>query len=162
MAAVDYFLKIDGIEGESNDKTHKNEIECLSWGWGASNAGSMGVGSGGGTGKVMMQDAHFSFHVCAASPKLAEFCATGKHISKAVLVCRKAGGDSPLEYLKITLSDIFISSFQTGGSQGDILPVDQVSINFTKIEKEYQAQTQQGAGKGTVKFGWDVKQNAKV
>lgn len=162
MAAVDYFLKIDGIEGESQDKTHKNEIECLSWSWGATNAGSSGVGTGSGTGKVQMGDFHFSFHHCAASPKLSEFCATGKHISKALLVCRKAGGDSPLEYLKITLSDIFISSYQTGGSQGDILPTDQASINFTKIEKEYQAQSEKGTGKGTVKMGWDVKQNAKI
>lgn len=162
MAAVDYFLKIDGIEGESQDKTHKNEVECLSWSWGESNLGSMGVGSGGGSGKVQVQDVHFSFHVCAASPKLAEHCATGKHISKAVLICRKAGGESPLEYLKVTLSDIFISSYQTGGSQGDILPVDQISINFTKIEGEYKAQTSTGTGSGTVKFGWDVKQNAKV
>src|ERR1039457_6000565 len=59
MAAVDYFLKIDGIEGEAQDKTHKNEIQLESFSWGETNVGSMGAGGGGGSGKVAMQDFHF-------------------------------------------------------------------------------------------------------
>ena len=162
MAQVDYFLKIDGIEGESEDSKHKKEVEVLSFSWGASNSGSMGHGTGGGTGKVLCQDLHFTFRHCCASPKLAEFCCTGKHIPKATLVCRKAGGDEALEYLKVTLSDLVVSSYQMGGSQGDILPIDQVSLNFTKIEDEYKPQTGTGTGSGQVKFGWDVKQNKKL
>lgn len=162
MAQVDYFLKFDGIEGESEDSKHKKEVEVLSWSWGASNSGSMGHGTGGGTGKVIMQDVHFTFRHCCASPKLLEFCCTGKHIPKATLVCRKAGGEEPLEYLKLTLSDLVVSSYQAGGSQGDVLPIDQCSLNFTKIEHEYKPQTATGTGSGQVKMGWDVKQNKKV
>lgn len=162
MAQVDYFLKIDGIEGESEDSKHKKEVEVLSFSWGAVNSGSMGIGSGGGTGKVSIQDLHFTFRHCCASPKLADFCCSGKHIPKAILVCRKAGGDEPLEYLKLTLHDLMVSSYQLGGSQGDILPIDQVSLNFSKIEDEYKPQTATGTGSGQVKFGWDVKGHKKL
>lgn len=162
MAQVDYFLKIEGLDGESEDKTYKKNIEILSFNWGATNSGSMGYGTGGGTGKVVVQDMHFTSRISAASPKLAEFCHTGKHFPKAVLVCRKAGGDSPLEYLKITLSDIMVSSYQLGGAQGDVLPSDQFSLNFAKIEKQYTPQSEKGTGTGNVKFGWNVKQNAVI
>ena len=162
MAQVDYFLKIEGVEGESEDSKHKKEVEALSFSWGVSNAGSADVGGGMGTGKAVLGDFHFTFRHCAASPKLAEFCCNGKHIPKAVVVCRKAGGDEALEYLKFTLSDLTVSSYQAGGSQGDVLPIDQASLNFTKIEHEYKPQTATGTGSGQVKWGWDVKQNKKL
>lgn len=162
MAAVDYFLKIDGMEGESGDKTHKKEIEVLSWSWGETQSGTHGTGGGGGAGKVQMQDIHFTFLHCAASPKLALACANGEHIKKAVLVCRKAGKDQQ-EFLKMTLSDLLVSSYQTGGSaHGDVIPTDQISLNFTKIESEYKEQKPDGTLGGAVKWGWDVKQNAKI
>jgi len=162
MAAVDYFLKIDGMEGESQDKTHKKEIELLSWSWGENQTGSHGTGGGGGAGKVQMQDMHFVFSHCGASPKLALACANGEHIKSAILVCRKAGKEQQ-EFLKITLSDLLISSYQTGGSgHGDLVPTDQISINFTKIESEYKEQKPDGTLGGAVKWGWNVKQNAKV
>ena len=99
MAAVDYFLKIDGIEGEAQDKTHKNEIQLASWSWGETNTGSMGAGGGGGSGKVAMQDFHFVMGVNKATPKLVLACATGEHIKSAILVCRKAGKEQQ-EFLK--------------------------------------------------------------
>src|SRR5262245_14555266 len=112
---VDYYLKLDGIDGESTDDKHKNEIDVESWSWGASQGGTMSSGGGGGAGKVQMQDYHFVMKGCKASPKLMLACATGEHIKKAVLTCRKAGGGQQ-EYLKITMEDCLISSFQTGGA----------------------------------------------
>ena len=88
--AADYFLKIDGIEGESQDKTHKGEIHLESWSWGESQTGTMSHGGGGGAGKVNMQDFHFVMGVNKATPKLLLACASGDHIPKAVLTCRKA------------------------------------------------------------------------
>src|SRR5436309_614292 len=63
MAAVDYFLKIDGIEGESQDSKHKNEIDLESFSWGETQSGTHGAGGGGGAGKVSMQDFHFVMRV---------------------------------------------------------------------------------------------------
>jgi type VI secretion system secreted protein Hcp len=161
MAAVDYFLKIDGIEGESTDAKHKGEIDVESWGWGATQSGTMQYGGGGGAGKVAMQDFHFVMRHSKASPKLMLACASGEHIKKATLTCRKAGKDQQ-EFLKIDFSDLLVSSFQTGGSANGIIPTDQVTLNFAKIEHEYKEQEATGGLKGPIKAGWDVKANKAV
>jgi type VI secretion system secreted protein Hcp len=166
MAAVDYFLKIDGIDGESSDHKHKAEIELMSWSWGESQAGTHSGGGGGGAGKVSMQDFHFVMVQNKASPKLMLACANGHHIPKAVLTCRKAGKDQQ-EFLKVTLSDLLVSTYQTGGSGGGgggagIVPTDQIALNFTKIEFEYKEQKADGTLGGAIKAGWDVKTNKAV
>lgn len=159
MAVVDYFLKIDGIEGESQDSKHKGEIDLESWSWGEQQSGTHAAGGGGGAGKVRMQDFHFTMKVNKASPKFMLACANGEHIKKAVLVARKAGKDQQ-EYLKITLSDLLVSSYQTGGSgHNGVLPSDQISLNFSKIEFEYKEQKEDGTLGGTTKGTYDVKAN---
>jgi type VI secretion system secreted protein Hcp len=160
MAAVDYYLKIDGIDGESTDAKHKGEIDVLSWSWGETNSGS-GAGGGHGAGKVQMQDFHFVMKVNKASPKLMLACAGGDHIKKADLVCRRAGKEQQ-EYLKITFSDLLISSYQTGGSAGEVVPTDQISFNFSKIEFEYKPQKPDGTLDAPTKTGWNLKENKKV
>lgn len=162
MAHVDYFLKLDGIDGESPDSKHKGDIEISSFSWGASQSGSHGSGGGGGAGKVSVQDFHFVMGLNKASPKLFLACATGEHIKKAVLVCRKAGTEQR-EYLKVTMSDLLVSSYQTGGSAGGgPAPTDQISLNFAKIEFEYKEQKPDGSLGGAIKSGYDIKANAKV
>jgi type VI secretion system secreted protein Hcp len=162
MAAVDYFLKLDGIDGESTDHKHKAEIDLESWSWGASQSGTHSGMGGGGAGKVSMQDFHFVMKINKASPKLMLACATGEHIKKAVLTCRKAGSEQQ-EYLKVTMSDLLVSSYQTGGSaHGDVVPTDQISLNFSKIEFEYKEQKADGTLGGAVKTGYDLKLNKKV
>ncbi len=158
MALVDYFLKIDGIQGESQDKTHKNEIELESWSWGAAQAGTAVRGGGMGAGKVQMQDFHLAMHVNKASPKLMLACAQGEHIKNATLTCRKAGKEQQ-EYLKITFSDLMVSNYQTSGSgAGDIVPIDQISLNFSKVEVEYKEQKPDGTLGGAIKAHYDLKQ----
>lgn len=159
--AVDYFLKVDGIDGEATDSKHKGEIDIESWSWGATNSGDAAHRGGMGAGKVAMQDFHFVMKVNKATPKLMEACATGEHIKKAILTCRKAGKDQQ-EYLKVTLSDLVVSSYQTGGSHGDVVPTDQVSLNFSKVEYEYKEQKPDGTLGGAVKAGYDLKANKKV
>lgn len=161
MAAVDYFLKVDGIDGESTDDKHKNEIDLESWSWGATNAGTSRAGGGGGAGKVVMQDFHFVMKVNKATPKLMLACATGQHIKEAKLVCRKAGGDQQ-EYMTVKFSDLLVSSYQTGGSQGEVIPVDQIGFNFSKIEFEYKPQKADGSLDAPIKTGYDLKLNKKV
>jgi type VI secretion system secreted protein Hcp len=160
--AVDYFLKLDGIEGESHDDKHKNEIDVLSWSWGQSQTGTHSSGGGGGAGKVEMQDFHFVMAANKSTPKLFLACATGEHIKKAVLTCRKAGKDQQ-EFLVITFSDLLVSSFQTGGSaHGSEVPNDQISLNYAKIEWEYKEQKADGTLGGAIKAGYDLKANKKV
>jgi type VI secretion system secreted protein Hcp len=143
MAAVDYFLKLDGIAGESTDSKHKGEIEVLSFSWGVSNAGSISAGSG----KVSLQDFHVSKNFDKSSPLLLQNCATGQHIKTGLLTCRQAGGGQ-LEFLKITLSDILVTGFNPGANptdtgfsalQGDSPTADQFSLNFATIQFDYTA-----------------------
>jgi type VI secretion system secreted protein Hcp len=162
MAAVDYFLKIEGIDGESADAKHKNEIDLDSWSWGESQGGTMSAGGGGGAGKVQMQDFHFTMKVNKSSPKLILACATGEHIKKGVLTCRKAGKEQQ-EFLKITFTDLLISSYQIGGaSSGSTLPNDQIAFNYAKIEIEYKEQKADGTLGGPIKVGYDLKANKKI
>jgi len=158
MAAVDYFLKIDSIPGESTDSKHKGEIDIQSWSWGENNSGSHAYGGGGGAGKVNMQDFSFTMHVNKASPKLFLACATGEHIPSALLTCRKAGKEQQ-EYLKIKFTDLLISTFQTGGSASEVVPVDQISFNFSKIEISYAPQNAKGGLDSPVVHNYSLKDN---
>jgi type VI secretion system secreted protein Hcp len=159
--ATDFFLKIDGIEGESKDSKHANEIDILSFSWGATQGGTMSFGGGGGAGKVSMQDFHFTMNVNKATPKLMLACASGEHIKKAILTVRKAGKEQH-EFLKVTFSDILVSSYQTSGSGGELVPMESLSLNYTKVEFEYKEQKPDGTLGGAVKAGWDTKANKAV
>ena len=155
MATVDYFLKIDGIEGESRDDKHKDEIEIESFSWGETQTGSFAVGGGAGAGKVSMQDFYFTMLVNKASPALFLACAQGDHIKNAILTCRKAGKKQQ-EFLKFTLSNVLISSFQIGGT-GGFVSTDQISLNFAKIEVEYKEQDATGKLTGSITKWFDLK-----
>lgn len=157
---VDMFLKLDGIDGESRDSKHKGEIEIESFSWGASNSGSAAHGAGGGAGKVSMQDFSFVTRVSKASPKLFLACASGQHIRSGLLTVRRAG-ERQEEFLKVTMTDVLVSSWQQQGSAGDEVPTDQVSMNFAKIKVEYTEQSSTGASGETTSAGWDVKANTK-
>jgi type VI secretion system secreted protein Hcp len=156
--AVDYFIKFDGIKGESADAKHKGEIDIESWSWGETQV-RPGHGGGGGAGKVSMQDFLFVMRLNAASPSLMQACASGKHIKTAMLSGRKAG-KAQQDYLTFKFHDVLVSSYQTGGSeQSDVVPTDQVSFNFAKIEVEYKPQKPDGTLATAVRFGWDLKAN---
>lgn len=163
MALFDAFLKIDGIKGESGDAKHKGEIDIMSFSWGASQTGVSATGGGGGAGKVHFQDIHFVKRADASSPLLMLNCATGAHIKEGNFVVRKAGG-SQLEYLKIKLTDILISSYKEHGStHGDEIPMEEVTLNFAKVEYSYQQQGPDGKAQGgPILAGWDVKANQKI
>jgi type VI secretion system secreted protein Hcp len=158
MAAFDYFLKIDGIQGESTDAKHKDEIEVLSWSWGETQETAPGPGGGGGgTGKVAMTDLHVSANLSKASPQLLLACASGKHIKGAVLAGRR-GGKAAAEFLTFSLTDVLVSGYQTGGATAEA-PLDSISLNFSKIEVTYKQQTAKGGLGSAIRVGWDRKTN---
>lgn len=159
--AVDYFLKLDGIPGESTDAKRKGEIDVLAFSWGVSRAGSSSPGGGGGAGKAVFEDLLVVARTSKASPKLWLACASGQHVKTAVLTCRKASGKPQVEFLKITLTDVTITSYEIDGSDEE-LPLDQVALAFAKVETEYVAADATGKPQPPVKGGWDLKKNAKA
>ena len=162
--AVDFFLKIDGIEGEAKVAGHENEIQLDSWSAGLTQSGTTHRGKGSGSGKVNFQDVTFTKLVDKSTTPLMQACATGRHIEKIVLTCRKAGGgDKPLDYLKITLNTCLISSHQMGGSAGgDDTVSESVTINFGKVEYKYVPQKDDGSSEGEVVAGYNIMTNEKV
>jgi type VI secretion system secreted protein Hcp len=158
--AVDMFIKIEGIPGESQDSKHKDEIDILAWSWGASNSGSSHVGGGGGAGKVNVQDISITKWYDKSSPLLLGKCCQGEHIPKATLTVRKAGGE-PLEYITIVLSDLLVSSVSTGGSGGEDRLTENISLNFAKFDVKYIPQNAKGVADGNVPYSFDIKQNVK-
>ena len=75
-----WFLKIDGIDGESTDAAHKDEIDVESWSWGVGRERDRGrAPASGGRGKAAFQDIHFVARISKASPKLFLACAAGTH-----------------------------------------------------------------------------------
>ena len=158
MAQSDFYLNIEGIKGESEAVGFENQMQIKSWSLGASNAGSASLGTGLGSGKVSLQDMHFTIENGKATVQLFLACCKGNHIPKAVLSCRKTGGDgTPYTYYKVTFNDLVISSFQTGGHEGGGLPIEQCSFNFTKITHEYFQQKADGSVSLTNTVSYDTK-----
>jgi type VI secretion system secreted protein Hcp len=104
------------------------------------------MGTGGGGGKVQVHDLSFTKYVDSATPQLMLFCANGKHLKKAELFIRRAAGEKAggLEYLKITMEEIIISSLSTGGSGGEDRFTENVTLNFANVKLEYTPQKDDG------------------
>jgi type VI secretion system secreted protein Hcp len=158
--AVDMFLKLDGIKGESGDHKHKDEIHIESFSWGMNQTGAHGTGGGGGAGKVSVHDISITKHVDKSTCALMLACCNGKHIKDGLITVRKAG-EKPVEYMKIKLVDILISGIQEAGHGSDLL-TENVTINFAKFHVEYTEQDAKGGGKPGGEMGWDVKANVKL
>lgn len=157
-----WFLKLDGIVGESTDAVHKGEIDVQSWSSGVSNAGTSAAGGGGGAGKVSFQDFHFVTRISKASPSLFLACATGTHIKEANLSgVRGAGKGKGGDFLKYRLRDVLVTSHQQSDSEADV-PGEQFSLNFSKIEVSYFPQSPSGKAEPPVTAGFDLKANKKV
>jgi len=154
--AGDIFLKLKDVDGESTKDGHDKEIEIESFSWGESNPTSFAQGGGGGVGKVSIQDVHFTKAIDKASGNLAQFCASGKHLGEALFTFRKAG-DKPQVFLKVTLTDVMISSFQISDSSGgSTLPHESVSLAYGKVQFQYFAQKKDGSMEPEQKYGWDI------
>jgi len=156
--AVDMFIKIGDVKGESVDAKHKGEIDVLSWSFGMSNSGNAHSGGGSGAGKVNVQDLSFTKWVDLSSTELALRCCTGKHYDKATLVVRKAG-DKPLEYLTISLEEVMISSVSSGGSGGEDRLTENVALNFANIKIEYKEQLKDGGKGADTSMSWKIAEN---
>jgi type VI secretion system secreted protein Hcp len=158
--AVDMFMKIDALKGESKDKVHKDKIDVLAWSWGGSNSGTAHQGGGAGAGKVNVQDLSFTKWVDSATPELLLAVCNGKHFGEALLTVRKAG-ENPVEYIKITMTDVLITSLSTGGSGGEDRLTENCSLNFAKVKVEYTPQDATGKGGAAIPMTWDIAQNSK-
>lgn len=159
--ATDMYLKLDDTVGESQDAAHKEEIEVLAWSWGMSQSGTTHQGTGGGSGRVSVQDISITKYVDSATHALVKFCMTGQHFAEGLLTIRKAGGENPLEYLIIKMEDLIVTSVSTGGSGGEDRLTENVSLNFAKVHVAYTPQMADGSGDAVKEYGWNIPENAE-
>jgi type VI secretion system secreted protein Hcp len=160
LGGASYFLKIDGIRGESQDRQHKDEIELQSFAWGNSNAEPQGGAGGTTSAKATYQDFQFVAPASKAGPQLMLQCATGQRMKRAIMTGRREAGRAPQEYLKITLEDVLVASYVSSGSSGDGgAPMDTASLRFGKIEVEYKELRADGRIGDTVKVSFDIAKN---
>ena len=156
--AEQYFLKIDGIEGESQDEQHKGEIELVTWSFGGTASGTLQTAGSASVGKFTAQNFQFTAKVSKASPILFLACTTGKRAGKVTLTGRKAAGEKrPMDYYTITLSDVMVSSYQENGATGAEGVVEQVSCIFAKIQVQYRPMNADGSLGAPVSATYDVK-----
>ena len=155
MAQRDYFLKIEGVDGESQDDKHKNEIDIDSFHIGANNTGSGHQGSGSGASKVMVHDMHLTKLADKSSPNLFIACCNGKHHKEATLYVRKAG-EKPHEYLKYKMSNVLLSHYSAKGDGSGGIVKESFSLNFSKIELIYVPQNPDGSAGAQISKTHDV------
>lgn len=154
--AVDYFLKLDGIEGESLDEKHKNEIQIMSWSWGANNVSSVSGTGGSGAGKVSLSDFNIMTNFDKATPKFFKSVCAGTHIKAGTMSAIKAGADGK-PYLKVDFKELFVTALQMSGSSE--IPTVSVSFSYNEIKIDYSTQNEQGNLTSTGPVGYDLKGN---
>lgn len=159
--AVDFYLKIEGIDGESKKTGHENQIEILSWSFGCSNAGTAGIGSGqSGAARVAMQDFNFMKYTDKSSPKLIQSMFEGKMVPSATLVGRRAGlkDGKAAKYMVWEMKNVVVSSHSLSGSGGGDLPAESFSLRFEEVSLKYKS-IKAGASEGAINGGWNLKTN---
>jgi type VI secretion system secreted protein Hcp len=157
--ANDMFLKIHGIEGESEDASHQGEIDVIDWTWEVSQKSSVHMGAGGGAAKATVEDFQFSHFIDRATPNLTLYCLTGKHIDEVVFYVRKAG-EKPLEYMTLTMHDAIVTKVASQGQHhGEERPLERVRLSFARLKQEYVVQNAQGGSAGAVTATFDIKKN---
>jgi type VI secretion system secreted protein Hcp len=160
------FMRIDGASGESKDANHKDWTDILTFAWGATQPGSMATGGGGGTGKASFNDLHVVARIDKAAPAVMKHCAGGKHLNKVELSVCKAGG-TQIEYSKITLEDVMVTSVQlSGDNTATSADPESVLVNYAfqaaKVTQQYWEQTAQGGKGAESQVAWDIKQNKEA
>ncbi len=165
---VDYFLKIEGVDGESQDKVYNGWIQIQGWKWSQENGARWSQGSGGGAGKINMNDIEFRMLTNKASPKVFNYCAKGTHIPEVKLVCRKAGSGQQ-DFLTMTFSNCLISSYDIAGNMplapnelantNSVMPGEIMKLNFSKIEIQYREQNKDGTMGAPVTANYNLATN---
>jgi type VI secretion system secreted protein Hcp len=157
-----WFLKIDGVDGESTDASHKDEIDVLAWSWGLERPEDPGGSSGGGGGRATFEDFHFVAKISKASPKLFLAAAEGTHFKFAALSGAHASSKGKTaDYLKYKLSDVLVTSVDHEASDTEA-PVEQFSLAYSKFVISYSPPSPTGKIGPPITAGWDLQASKKL
>jgi len=158
--AVDMFINMGAIKGESRDKTQgaAGDIDVLGWSWSMEQSGTTHMGGGGGSGKATFKDLSFTKYIDSSTNALMNALAKGTHLDRVVLMVRKAG-DGQKKYILITMEEVLITSISTGGSGGEDRLTENIKLNFGKVTFAYTPQDNKGTLAGDKTFTYDIAGN---
>jgi type VI secretion system secreted protein Hcp len=160
-AAVQMFLKFEGIDGESNDRDFRNSIDVIAFSEGASNSGSSHLG-GGSAGVPTFQNISIVKWLDASSPTLRLKMAQGALIPSATLSVRARTGDAPVVFYEVVLKNVRITNFSAGGSDGEERLSEQVTLGYTEIKWTYTKISEDGSAGAEFTEGWNIQTNSKL
>jgi len=159
--AIDVYLQIEGIKGESQDSAHQGWIELSSAQWGVKQPRSATVSTGGGHTAERCEHRALSLSKLAdlSSPILMQHCSMGKTIPNVKLEFMRADGDGkPVKYYEVELENVMIASMEQVVSGGSILH-DSIGLRFSKTKWKYTQQKIGGGVGGSTVGGWDLAAN---
>lgn len=158
--AIDAYLKLEGVKGETKTDGMSDYTDVMSFSWGASNPASLMAG-GLATGKASYSDLSIMKAMDSCTPQLLEYLTLGTHIPSGDLVLRKTSGNEAIKYLTVVFKDIVISSLQhSGSSGGDVM--ESLSLAFGEHKFSYVPQKEDGSDDVAVEFGWNLKEQKKT
>lgn len=150
--AIEYLLRIDGINGDSTRRGFEGAIEVISWSWGVSQiGGGPGHGAGAAAGRPDFDELQVVAAVSSASPQLVESCVTGRHHRTAALTGLRSGGDADLEFVRYELGDVTVTSIEHGDAD-DGEPVEELALAYREFSITFTAQRPDGSAGGRTTF----------
>jgi type VI secretion system secreted protein Hcp len=160
---TEIYLKLDGIDGESEKSGAKDYIEIFSFSNGASNPTSVAFGTGSGAGKVDISSLSLQKRLDKSSPILFQNCCQGTHIANGHMFVREATGDSTTEiYYQYDMTEVFVDSISWGGAEGGGKPTESLSLSSKTLTITYWPQDTSGKLGTKIPFGWDISKNTKA
>jgi type VI secretion system secreted protein Hcp len=154
--AVDFYLKLDGIEGEAKTEGFDKQIQLLSFSWGGSQASSVAGTGGSGAGRADLSDLSIMKHMDKATSPIFKALVSGQHIKTGSLSATKAGGNGK-PFLKLSFEELFVTSQQISASSE--IPTESVSFSYNKIKEEYWTQDEKGTLTATAAVTFELKLN---
>jgi type VI secretion system secreted protein Hcp len=158
MAKTNVYLKLEGIDGESEDEDHDKWIELESWNWSVSNPATFAATQGGHATQATFSDMHIMKVVDLASNNLWRFCTTGKHIPSATVSFMKLDGETRVEYHKIHITDLLITSVGESATGSDIMQ-ESVTLTCAEFKRTYKGQQDTGSAGGGLDFGYHIQKS---
>lgn len=154
----DFYIKIDGIQGESKDAKHAGWIDILCFAYRVTQSSSASTGGGVGAGRANFDSLTFDHYLDRSTPILVQYCASGKHIPTVEISCCKVG-DGSQEYMRVTMNDCIITLAGPRGTTSDARIIESVGIAYSKIRIEVKEQRPDGSMGPAITGTWNIKQN---
>lgn len=159
--AIDLYLQLDGIKGESGDADHKGWIECVMASWRVTQPKSASSSSSGGHTAERCYHSGIDLRKTTdlSTPILLQICSQGKTIPSAMLELYRAdGAGQRVRYMAVELTNILITDVAPSVCEGELMS-EHVTLGYSKVRWLYTQQKIDGGAKGLIAGGWDLATN---